>query len=498
MSLAPYRRPWPGPRVHPADSRRAVEWAPVVVALLTVSVFVVRLTQMRQGLLGDEVLALQEIVGHTLLGTVREVRGGVESSPPLFFVLAWMSAKLGDPTVLIRLPSLTPGNGDDSGRLPARARDGRADRRVLGAAILAASPFAAYYGIEGRPYATLAFFSALSTLALVLAVRTRRRHWRALYAVAAAAAAYTHYTAIFLLVTQGAWSLWACRDRLREPLLGNLLAVVLFLPWLPEVHGSRLFVYARLDPLTVGHVLRDLAQPIIGYNYAPLSAIPTIPGLVIISVFAIAGLAALLAHPPGPLGADLRESLRRADGWWLVALLALATPVGLLLYSILRTDIWGARNLYASAPAGTLLLAALLLAVPRRARVVTVAVTLGVLVFGTILRPLAAVGPPTVPDRGAVHRCSRAAQRPRRDVPGDARSLTGAIPAEFSRAHRVIWGAPKPWPSVSPGGTMYIVWDTLLYRKRHEPLPSPPHLRLVSDRRYTGLVNFSLLEYRPS
>ena len=482
--------------VHPADSRRAVEWAPVVVALLTVSVFVVRLTQMHQGLLGDEVLAVQEIVGHTLLGTVRAVRGGVESSPPLFFVLAWMSAKLGDPTVLIRLPSLILGTATiPVVYLLGRETVGRT-AGVLGAAIVAASPFAAYYGIEGRPYATLAFLSALSTLALVLAVRTRRRRWWALYAVAAAGAAYTHYTAIFLLVTQGAWSLWACRDRLIEPLLGNLLAVVLFLPWLPEVHGSRLFVYARLDPLTVGHVLRDLAQPIIGYNYAPLSAIPTIPGLVIISVFAIAGLVALLAHHRARLGADLRESLRRADGWWLVALVALATPVGLLLYSILRTDIWGARNLYASAPAGALVFAALLLAVPRRARVVTVAVTFGLLVFGTIR----ALSP-----RYARPQFRTAAQYIDAHArPGDpvvmypaTLDLTGAIPAEFSRPHRVIWGEPKPWPSVPPGRTMYIVWDTLLYRKRRVPLPSPPHLRLVSDRRYAGLVNFSLLEYRP-
>ena len=223
---------------------------PLLIGLLTVAAFLLRLSQMHQSLFGDETLALREIVGHTLLGTVRTVRSGVESTPPLFFVLAWISTKFGDPTVWIRLPSLILGTATiPIVYLLGRETVGRG-AGLLGAAVIAASPFATYYGVEARPYATLAFFVALSTLALLLAVRTGRRRWWALYAVAAAAAAHTHYTAIFVLATQGAWSLWACRDRLREPLIANLLAALLYLPWLSQLHGSHLGVYALLEPLT--------------------------------------------------------------------------------------------------------------------------------------------------------------------------------------------------------------------------------------------------------
>jgi Dolichyl-phosphate-mannose-protein mannosyltransferase len=483
--------------VRSVGSRHAVDWAPVVVALLTVSVFVVRLAQMHQSLYGDEVLALHEIVGHTLLGTVRAVRGGAESSPPLFFVLAWISAKLGDPTVLIRLPSLAFGTATiPVVYLLGRETVGRA-AGVLGAAMLAMSPFALYYGVEARPYATLAFLSALSTLALVLAVRKRQRRWWLLYAFAAAAAAYTHYTAVFVLATQGAWSLWACRDRPREPVLANLLAVVLFLPWLPSVHGSQLGLYGLLEPLTAGHVLRDLAQPIVGYPYAPLGAIPTIPGLSLIGAFAVAGLVALLVDHRAQLSADLRDSFSRADGRWLITLLALATPVGLLLYSSQVTDIWGSRSLYASAPTGVILLAGLLLAIPQKARAVAVVITLGALVFGTIR----AISP-----RYARPQFREVAEIIDRDPrPGDPvvmypafLNLTQAIPAQFARSHPVIWGVPTRWPSVPSGGTMYVVYDNAVGRVHHLPVPSPPHFTLVAWRRYDDLITFTLLEYRAS
>ena len=59
---------------------------------------------------------------------------------------------------------------------------------AIGAAVVAVSPFSLYYGVEARPYATLAFCCALSTYALVRAARTREVRWWGLYAVAAAAA----------------------------------------------------------------------------------------------------------------------------------------------------------------------------------------------------------------------------------------------------------------------------------------------------------------------
>src|SRR5262249_23633683 len=139
---------------------------------------------------------------------------------------------------------------------------------LVAAAAVALSPFSFYYGVEARPYATMAFFVALSTWALLRAVDTDDRRWWATYAVATAAAAYSHYTAIFVLVAQGAWSLWACRGRIRAPLIAGGLAVLLYVPWLPQLRGKSLFVIASLEPLTAHNVITDLMRPIAGYPYA--------------------------------------------------------------------------------------------------------------------------------------------------------------------------------------------------------------------------------------
>ncbi len=468
---------------------------PLLIGLLTAAAFLLRLSQMHQSLFADETLALREIVGHTLLGTVRTVRSGVESTPPLFFVLAWISAKLGDPTVWIRLPSLILSTATiPIVYLLGRETVGRA-AGVLGAAVIAASPFATYYGVEARPYATLAFFVAVSTLGLVLGVRTGRRRWWALYAVAAAAAAYTHYTAIFVLATQGSWSLWACRNRLREPLVANLLAAVLYAPWLPQLHGSYLGVYALLEPLTAANILRDLGQPIAGYPYASLRAIPTVVGLITIGACALTGLAAILVRARGRLRAVLREGLRQGDPRWLLAMLTVATPVGLLLYSLLGTDIWGSRSLYASAPAGVLVLAALLMAIPRSVRPIAIAVTLGLLVFGTIRAISPRYARP--PFRAAAQFLDRVAG-PRDPVVmyPSSLNLTRAIPAQFSRVHPVLWGVPKQWPAVPAGGSLYVVYDNAAGKQERIPVPRPPNFALVSHRHYSGLLPFTVFRYR--
>ncbi len=176
---------------------------------------------------------------------------------------------------------------------------------ILGAAIIALSPFSFFYGVEARPYATMAFFVVLSTFALLRAVRTRRWWWWVFYAVAAAAAAYTHYTAIFVLVVQGAWALWACRDRLRYPLAANVLAGALYLPWLPHVHGTLLNVYASLEPLNVHNVLQDLGAPDPRLPLRRPAFDPHLAwsgGIVVLAARRSAGLAAHSPRPVTPRG----------------------------------------------------------------------------------------------------------------------------------------------------------------------------------------------------
>jgi uncharacterized membrane protein len=474
----------------------------LVAGIATVAAFVLRLSQIHQSLYGDEVLAYQEIVGHSLAGVIHAVRTGVESSPPLFFVLAWFSAKLGDPTVWIRLPSLIL----STATIPVIYLLGRhAVGRwagAIGAAILALGPFSTYYGIEARPYATLAFCCALSTLALVRAVRTGQRGWWVLYAIAAAAAAYSHYTAVFVLGVQAVWSLWARRARLREPVLANLSAAALYAPWLPSVHGSYLGLYAALEPLTAHNVLTDLPRPLVGYPYVSLHAIPTVAGLVAIGVCAALGLVGLIARRAAALASARRTpvaALRDVATWsaTLIAAVAVATPIGLLLYSVLGTDIWDPRNLYASVPAAAVVLGALLTRAPRRLRLLTVAVTLATLLIGTIR----AISPRYTrpPYRIAARYLDRVAA-PRDPIimyPSFAQ-LDRAILVHLKRAHRLYLLPPRRWPSPPPGGAAYAVLDDSTAHALGIVVPHPAGFRLVARRHYSGLLPFSVLAYRPA
>jgi uncharacterized membrane protein len=489
--------------------RGRVEPASLAVAGLTLAAFVLHLSQLHQSLFGDEVLAYNEIAGHGLRQLIHLVSTGVESSPPLFFILAWFSSKLGDPTVWIRLPSLLFG----AATVPVVYLLGRelTSRRaaLLAAAIMAASPFAAYYGVEARPYATAEFFAAVSTLALLRAVRTRAAGYWVIYAVAAAAAAYSHYTAIFVLLAQVAWALWAPRADLRPLLVANLSAVVLYLPWLPSLHGSALGVYGQLEPLTAAHVLDDVLHPVVGYSYAPLAAIPTVLGLVLVGAAASAGALTLLARQwrSGPSRRARRANRARRAAQderptqtartLLLAALAVATPVGLLLYSVVFTDIWSARDLISSAPAQAIALAALTLATPRVVRPILVAAVLGVVVFGTVRAVSSRWTRPQY--RQVANYLDRAAPAPDPVVMyPSVLGLDGAIPAQLERPHRVIPGIPKRWPPLRPGERAFVIIDDSLARAFRISTPRPPGYRYLGRRHYSGLVAFSVFSYRGS
>jgi mannosyltransferase len=201
---------------------RAVEVArdPVALALaaLTLGGLLLRLPAVGQGLDGDEFFTYTQTVDRSL-GDV--LGADQENNPPLYYVLAWAGAKLGDPTVSIRLPSLLLGTASIPVVYALGARTVGRTAGLVGAAVIALSPFSAFYGIEARSYATLVFFSALATLSLVTALDTGRRRWWALYALSSAGVLYTHYLGAFVLLAQAAWSVWAHRRRLRPLLLAN-------------------------------------------------------------------------------------------------------------------------------------------------------------------------------------------------------------------------------------------------------------------------------------
>jgi 4-amino-4-deoxy-L-arabinose transferase-like glycosyltransferase len=446
------------------------------IGALTVAAFFLRVSQIHQSLAGDEVWTFLDISGRSFRAVLTTVHTGGENSPPLFFLLAWGSAKLGDPTVLIRLPSLVLGTAT----VPVvyalgRSSVGRAGG-LAGAAVFALAPFTVFYGVEARPYATMTFFVALSTLALLRAVDTRRRAWWLLYALSASAAAYTHYTSIFVLGVQGLWSLWACRRDIRTAVVSNAAIVLLYAPWLPHVRGKALPAIGALYPLTAHHVLADLFRPLLGHPTAPLSAIPTVPGLVVIAACAFAGAWLLIRDAHGSLSLLPRRLP-------LLVALTLATPVGLLVYSLIATDLWLPRGLSASIPASALVLGTLLTATPPRLKVAGAAAVAVVLLAGTFRSFDAAYTRP--PFRSVSVALDRVAKP---DDPILVESFFGgpAIGAQLKKPHRFVGGLPMLWSTVPPGGDAYLAIDESTPLAPKGGAPQHAGFHIVSRRLFVG------------
>jgi mannosyltransferase len=469
------------------DDRAAL----AAVGALTLAALLLRVSQVHQSLFGDELWTYQQVAHHSLTGMFHAIRPPGENAPPLFFVLAWASAKVGDPTVWIRFPSLVLG----AATVPVVYVLGRelAGRTagVIAAALIAVNPFALYYGTEARPYATMAFFVAVSTVAIVKATRTGALPWWVLYVLSAAAAAYSGYTAIFPLAVQAGWSLWICRGRLTRPLLADAAIVLLYVPWLPHLYAKQLAVIGFLEPLTLHNALRDILRVIVGYPYASVTAIPTVPGLIVLAVCALAGAAALVV---GVRTGQLRVA-RRGDLWFICALAA-AAPVGVALYSSISTDIWDARDLYAAAPAMSVLLGTLLAAIPSRLRVAAVTAVLATIVFATVRAISPAYSRPAF--RVAAHYLDRVAapHDPIIVYPSFLR-LIDVLPVEFQKPHTVISGAPGRWPPAPSGGVAVAIVEGRSQDVPSTDLPRPSGYALVGRRQYNGLFPFMLLTYRP-
>jgi hypothetical protein len=357
-------------------------FVPVLIGILTLVAFALRVAGLHASLTGDELFAYDDVHGRSLASMVSYIGHNEESSPPLFFVLAWFSAHLGDATVTIRWPSIVLGSATVPLTYLLARRLAGARVGVIAAALVALNPLAIWQGAEARPYEALMFFAVLSTLVLLAALDAPRAWswWWLGYAVAVAATALTHYTCVFVLVTQTAWALWTGRERRVQILAASLGAVALFSWWLPDFHSSWVGVYDLLAvPLVPGQIARTLVQALIGHpGFTSLADFPGTPATVAVGVAVLAAGAAVVVH---------RRRARPAGPWprssvALVVLLALATPAGILLYSPWH-NLLLVHNLISSLPYALIALAWLVCA-PGRGTLSTVvtAVLLLVLALG--------------------------------------------------------------------------------------------------------------------
>jgi mannosyltransferase len=149
-----------------------------------------------------------------------------ESTPPLYYVLVWLWAKVfGDGEAGLRALSALFGTI----AVPVAWRAARElfspRAGLVAAALVAFNPFFVWYSQEARSYSLLVLMAALSVVFLVRALRERTRRAYVLWALTAALGLLTHYFAAFLLVPEAGWLLWAARERAALAAVGAVAAV---------------------------------------------------------------------------------------------------------------------------------------------------------------------------------------------------------------------------------------------------------------------------------
>jgi uncharacterized membrane protein len=338
-----------------------------IVALLTLLGAALRLKVAGQSLFADELSTYWIVSTNGLGGVVSTVHTNAEITPPLYFVLAWLTTQIELTPELVRAPSLVAGIAviPVTCVLGLRAL-GRA-AALVATALVTLSPFMIFYSAEARAYGPVTLLVLLSTLALLAALDDGRARWWAAYGACSCAAVYGHYTAVFVLGAQLLWVLWAHPEARRAALLANAGAVVAFLPWLSglvkDMTSPTTDILSSLEPLTLHNVRVSLEHWSVGYPYAFRStALRNFPGEAAL-VLLVLGVAAGVGGLALAAGRPLRSQLARLDRRLVLVLaLALATPVGELLASVVGTNLFSTRNLALGWPGFALSLAALLVA----------------------------------------------------------------------------------------------------------------------------------------
>jgi hypothetical protein len=337
---------------------------PLAVLALVAVGGVLRLVVAGQDLFADELSTYWVVTTHGLPGVVRTVSTTAEISPPLGFVLSWLTTRIGHSPELVRLPALVAGIGSIPLVYAVGVRTVGRAAALLAAALTTLSPFMIYYSAEARGYGVLMALVLLSTLALLRALEDGRRRWWVAYGACVCLAAYTHYTSVFVLAVQLGWAFWV-HPRARRPLLlATSVAALLYLPWLPSLKGDldspTTVILDFLSPFDLESARLTLGHWALGFPYATartsLGTLPGVPALVLL----VAGVGV------GVYGIFTMRS--RLGSWFaahdggivLVLLLALATPVGTALQSAVGANIFSTRNLAASWPYLALSVAALI------------------------------------------------------------------------------------------------------------------------------------------
>jgi 4-amino-4-deoxy-L-arabinose transferase-like glycosyltransferase len=211
-----------------ADHRLVVS----LLALATVAAAALRLPFLAtQSFWFDETYTVH-VVSAGSLGALWDRVGATESTPPLFYLLTWSwTHVLGShgEAALRTLPALASIAAVPVAYLALRRLAGR--RAALAAsAVIAVSPLLVSYAFDARAYALLVLAGLLSVWACSAALEEPAPRRLALWALAGAAATWTHWFAGFLVLGEVVALLWLRPDARRRILLAAAAVLLAIAP----------------------------------------------------------------------------------------------------------------------------------------------------------------------------------------------------------------------------------------------------------------------------
>lgn len=237
------------------------------------------------------ILIVKAPFGHAL-----ELIPETESTPPLYYVLAWGWAKVfGTGEMGVRSLSALCGIATVPFGAAAAARLVERRTGVIAAAFLAFNPFLVWFAQEARAYALMVLLCTIAFYFFVVWLDERRTSTLAAWGIVSALALATHYYAALMIAAQLGWMLFAAPHARRRVALAALpifAAGAALVPLAVAQSSNRLAVPLAEESSTVLRTLQVPKQFAVGFDAPAENALA-----VVCLALALAGVALLVLRP---------------------------------------------------------------------------------------------------------------------------------------------------------------------------------------------------------
>jgi 4-amino-4-deoxy-L-arabinose transferase-like glycosyltransferase len=279
----------------------------------------------------DEAATVHEL--HLSFGALLHAVANKESTPPLYYVLAWMWAKaFGTGEIGLRSLSALAGVG----AIPVAYLCGRElfsrSAGLLAAAFTALSPFLIWYSQEARAYMLFSLLCGLSFLFFVRAWRRRSTRDLVWWGACSSLAVLTHFFAGFVVAPEALWLLVALRSR-AALIAGAVIALLqlALIPLLVVDVGHPLLGWITQFPRSI-----RIEQVPVALGFGTLYQSPLVDRGLLGGALLVVVLAVLVVF-----GADRRGRVAAAAAAAVVASMLLLP----LVVALAGRDYYVARNL---------------------------------------------------------------------------------------------------------------------------------------------------------